>query len=166
MRRSWWIFGVALTVMIVLAARAVRSSPEPAIQQVVPMRFAPAPRHEFNESDAISRLRAYLASYDPYDVPRDCLSVRSNGYRVGATRWRSWITVPCSLERSAAGASTPSPAPSPVSGRPQSGSISSCFSSLFSSCTQSRFRSRWHGEKFDLRFRHQLEPPDRDRREC
>jgi len=82
MRRSWWIFGVALTVMIVLAARAVRSSPEPPIQQVVPMRFAPAPRHEFNESDAISRLRAYLASYDPYDVPRDCLSVRSNGYRV------------------------------------------------------------------------------------
>ena len=82
MRRYWWIFGVALTVMIVLAARAVRSSPEP-IQQVVPMRFAAAPRHEFNESDAISRLRGYLASYDPYDVPRDCLSVRSDGYRVG-----------------------------------------------------------------------------------
>ena len=83
MRRSWWIFGIALTVMIVVAARAVRSSPEPRIQQVVPMRFAPAPRHEFNESDAISRLRTYLASYDPYDVPRDCLSVLGNGYRAG-----------------------------------------------------------------------------------
>jgi hypothetical protein len=47
------------------------------------MRFAPAPRREFSESDAISRLRVYLTSYDPYDVPRDCLSVRSDGYRDG-----------------------------------------------------------------------------------
>ena len=84
MRRSFWILGVALTVILVaLAARAVRSSPEPPTQQIVPMRFAPPPRHEFSESDAISRLRVYLASYDPYDVPRDCLSVRSNGYRDG-----------------------------------------------------------------------------------
>jgi hypothetical protein len=84
MRRSWWILGVALAVIIVaLAARAVRSSPQPPTHPVVPMRFAPAPRREFSESDAITRLRVYLVSYDPYDVPRDCLNVLSNGYGDG-----------------------------------------------------------------------------------
>ncbi len=39
-----------------------------------------------SEADAVARLRSYIVSYDPYDVPRDCLNIRSLGYEgVGYT---------------------------------------------------------------------------------
>ena len=41
----------------------------------------PSHHHEISAHDAVVRLRGYLQSYDPYDVPRDCLEVRIDGYR-------------------------------------------------------------------------------------
>jgi hypothetical protein len=47
---------------------------------MLPPPGRPTPSGEISAHDAAARLRGYLRSYDPYDVPGDCLEVRTDGY--------------------------------------------------------------------------------------
>jgi hypothetical protein len=55
------------------------ATPAPPMASAVTPPPEPAAR-EISEGDAVARLRSYIASYDPYDVPRECLDIRSAGY--------------------------------------------------------------------------------------
>ena len=63
-------------------------APPPAMPPapVIAPRQPPARAAQISESDAIARLKSFVISKGSYDVPGDCIDVRSLGYKnVGYT---------------------------------------------------------------------------------
>jgi len=59
----------------VMLAREPETPVEEVQESITVTALAEA--HELSSEDALVRLRTYIRSYNPYDVPRNCLEIRS-----------------------------------------------------------------------------------------
>jgi hypothetical protein len=68
-------FVAILLMSWVMLAREPDTPVEEVRESITVTALAEA--HELSSADALARLRTYIRSYNPYDVPRNCLEIRS-----------------------------------------------------------------------------------------